>query len=143
MQPPAASPPPAEPTPDHLATATMSDGRIVLCNEWRLDGNDAQNALLEAAHQEPAGDNSIRFREPCTARFSDRTAWGRCDHGSNTMYVYDFATVYNSDVTAMGCMRGGGEWTAEPRNTPAWERAKIDAEQLRLEAELDRPNRRR
>lgn len=150
--PPPPPPPPATPTAPaapvvppvrYISYASMLEGRILSCVEWTLPDNPAIVANITASRDQAVADGDLPFDVQCAEALPERPQWGRCSHDDVTLVIYDFETVYGSDRSMASCMRDGGRWTAEPRDTPAWERARIEAEQRRLQTELDRLNRRR
>lgn len=84
----------------------------------------------------------------CADSLSDRTPWASCsvaikaedssdERGVIASRFYDFSDVYDSDRRFSECLEMEGDWSASPRNTPEWERARrrADAEKLQKNAD--------
>lgn len=109
--------------------AECSDFQVDLLSQG--DGGDptdgiAKNALKDKSLQE--------ITKPCNESFADRTPLATCtvskpvDGGTMSArgLFFDFGEVGLSDVHMRDCLKMKGEWSAIPRDSQEWRRAKLD-----------------
>jgi hypothetical protein len=147
-QAPVATPP--EPHRERRVVVRFQDRELRECTEFVVEGDPAHAETLRGIADGFTSDldeGSSRVDQGCDEAFGDRVAWGTCamrieepDSPAvvlGTANFYSFAEVYDTDVRMQECLEMSGRWSAQPRDTPEWARARRQTDLAALQRRAD------
>jgi|GEM_PF-6905244 len=82
----------------------------------------------DAGDEVKVGRGVVRLKHACTEQFRGRVVLATCEGARTTTRYYAFAAVGLDDARMAECLRDGGEWAAEPRDSKIWKDAKAEYE---------------
>jgi hypothetical protein len=144
------APPPPTVHRETRTIASFTNGELWECDDFAFEGSlaDAPAVTAAAAGLTAELENgSTVLLQTCDEAFGDRTVWGTCsirDERQDPRLVvtgaarfYRFADVYDSDGRMQECLEMRGAWSAKPRDTPEWTRARREADLAALQRRAD------
>jgi hypothetical protein len=136
---PAVESAPSAPTRYHAASAIFDGATLVGCFDIE-SSNPIELNMDEQTHV---------LRVPCSEMYSDRTVIASCEtpvrteqsEGITTLLYYRTDAVGDGD--SIGCVENGGTWSALPRDSREYRRARLEESTEQLQRAAERIRKRR
>jgi hypothetical protein len=131
-----------EPTRERFVVATFAKDVLAECDEVTLEGSIPPEKIAAIRAKLAADKNTQELSKSCTDQFSDRLVLAGCvasqrnDAGDASIVVASYYYIVESllnDGAMRECLKSKGEWHAVPRDSREWRRARVEADQRKLE----------
>ena len=140
---PKTSAPPSELT-STVSLASFQKGQLKECVDWILkvatshpDAGAKLQEMIAVVSKPDDKSGLINIKKPCAEQFSDRLVLGKCKNGKGESVAwiesyYDFQDVFVSDHKMQLCLKESGEWESISRDSPEYNRARLEADRRHL-----------
>ncbi len=130
-----------------ISKALFRKNQLERCIDWNLSVSasapgagarlETMTDIISQADFKSAVTDSISIKRPCLEQFSDRVFLGKCTLNrmrglQQVDYYYDFHEVFTSDELMKLCLKGGNKWDTVSRDSSAYEKASLEADQRQL-----------